>query len=59
MMNGDTEEKLQGIIHRLLVLHRIMNLLRYIYETFYLKSSDNDRGTMYQLNVFLTDEMSN
>ena len=54
MMNGDTEEeKLQGIIHRPEGLHRLMNLLRYIYETFYLTSSVNDRGTMYQLKCLL------
>ena len=54
MANGDTEEeKLLGIIHRPEGLHRMMNFLLYIYEMFYLTSSVNDRGTMYQLKCLL------
>ena len=54
MINGDTaHEKLFGIIHRPEGLHRVMNFLLYIFETFYLTSSVNDRGTMYQLKCFL------
>lgn len=51
---GDTEEeKMQGLIHRPEGLHRLMNLMLYIYESFYLTSSVNDRGTMYQIKCLL------
>ena len=53
LANGDTEEKLLGIIHRPEGLHRMKNFLLYIYEMFYLTSNVNDRGTMYQLKCLL------
>ena len=54
MIIGDTaSEKILGLIHRPEGLHRLMNFMLYIYETFYLTSNVNDRGTMYQLKCSL------
>ena len=54
MANGETEsEKLMSFIHRPEGLHRLMNLLKYIFDTFYLTSSVNEQGTMYQLKCML------
>lgn len=54
MANGEMEsDKLLSFIHRPEGLHRLMNLLKYIFDTFYLTSSVNEQGTMYQLKCLL------
>ncbi|XP_060564155.1 uncharacterized protein LOC132723447 [Ruditapes philippinarum] len=54
MINGESEsDKLLGFIHRPEGLHRLMNLLKYIFDCFYLTSSVNEQGTLYQLKCLL------
>ncbi|XP_041357523.1 LOW QUALITY PROTEIN: uncharacterized protein LOC121374491 [Gigantopelta aegis] len=50
MLNGKTDfERLTGVVHRPEGLHRMMNLLLFIYQKFYKQNSALDKGTLFYL----------
>ncbi|VDI74704.1 Hypothetical predicted protein [Mytilus galloprovincialis] len=55
MLNGTTDyERLTGVIHRPEGLHRMMNLLLFIYQIFYKSTSAGDKGTLFHLRNFIS-----
>ena len=52
LMNSTNEmDRLLGIIHRPEGLHLLMNLMKYVLELFYSKSSVKEPGTLYNLSI--------